>query len=307
MVKLTQDMVAARAKTSDMEGLAKLNFWGSDLTDISIVRQFKRAEILSFSLNMIVTLSHFKFCTNLRELYIRRNRIQDLRELCYLQELPKLRILLLSENPCCETAGDLYRPTVVRALPNLEILDNDEITPTEREDAMEVGLVLEHPGHRKNKETGIGVTRFYDGHASPCNQSTMMNRLTQGNSSDDFANSNTSKRTDEITPHPRPSTATSFMNYHCSGRSWDQENQHTQFFSESHKIKNGPCDLTLMSNGFQRSDHFGSVFGSLRSDNSQKSSKNVVSAVICLINELDIESLDSVISVIKKRQQELLN
>lgn len=107
MVRLTEDMVVARAKTSDLESITKLNFWGSDLTDISIVKQFKRAEILSFSLNQINSLAPFQYCKNLQELYIRRNDIRDLREVCYLQELPRLKRLLLSENPCCETAGDL--------------------------------------------------------------------------------------------------------------------------------------------------------------------------------------------------------
>jgi len=85
MVRLTEDMVAARAKTSDMECVTKLNFWGSDLTDVSVVRKFKRALILSFSLNNISTLSDFQYCLSLCELYIRRNNIRDLREVCYLQ------------------------------------------------------------------------------------------------------------------------------------------------------------------------------------------------------------------------------
>jgi len=52
---------------------------------------------------------------------------------------------LLSENPAVETAGRLYRATVLRCLPDLEVLDNQAVTPDEVEDAVKTGLILEHP------------------------------------------------------------------------------------------------------------------------------------------------------------------
>ncbi len=100
-------------------------------------------------MNKITTLVDFQYCRNLVELYIRRNSIRDLSELCYIQDLPRLRRLLLAENPCVETAGALYRLTVIRCLPNLEVLDNSEVSPEEVEQAMRVGLILEHPLNRR--------------------------------------------------------------------------------------------------------------------------------------------------------------
>lgn len=57
------------------------------------------------SLNKIKSLADFQHCRNLVELYVRRNEIRDLSELCYLQDLPRLKRLLLAENPCVDSAG----------------------------------------------------------------------------------------------------------------------------------------------------------------------------------------------------------
>ena len=78
--------------------------------------------LLLFSVNRISTLRDFKCCLALKDLYLRKNCIEDLSELVYLQELPNLRILWLAENPCAYLPD--YRHTVLRYLPNLLKLDN---------------------------------------------------------------------------------------------------------------------------------------------------------------------------------------
>lgn len=93
------------------------------------------------SVNKISTLQHFQDCMNLQELYLRRNGIQDINEIEYLQNLPNLKYLWLEENPCCDQAGDNYRPIVLRALPNLKKLDNVDVTPEEVDEAMNAGPI----------------------------------------------------------------------------------------------------------------------------------------------------------------------
>lgn len=63
-------------------------------------------------------------CQNLSELYLRKNSIPSLNELFHLKNLPRLRVLWLSENPCCGPDPHRYRMTVLRNLPNLQKLDN---------------------------------------------------------------------------------------------------------------------------------------------------------------------------------------
>ena len=57
----------------------------------------------------------------LRELYLRRNSIRDLSEIGCLKNLPKLRVLWLSDNPCADQ--EHYRMTVLKNLPKLTKLD----------------------------------------------------------------------------------------------------------------------------------------------------------------------------------------
>ncbi|XP_011865304.1 PREDICTED: uncharacterized protein LOC105560637 isoform X3 [Vollenhovia emeryi] len=143
MVKLTEEMVVARTRVSDFSAVKKLNCWGTELTDVSILRKMKNVEVLSLSINNINTLADFQYCHKLQDLFIRRNNIKDLNEVCYLQELPNLRNLWLGENPCAEKDG--YRSAVLRALPNLEKLDDKIVTPEEVQTAMAVGRPLIHP------------------------------------------------------------------------------------------------------------------------------------------------------------------
>ncbi|XP_063067892.1 cilia and flagella associated protein 410 [Engraulis encrasicolus] len=144
-VKLTRKLVLARAKASDLESVKKLNCWGCNLTDISIFAEIPNIEVLTLSANKISSLEHISGCQNLTELYLRRNDIQALSELCHLKGLARLRVLWLAENPCCEADPTKYRLTVLRTLPSLQKLDNQVVTEEELAQALEDGEELISP------------------------------------------------------------------------------------------------------------------------------------------------------------------
>lgn len=135
--KLTESLVLARTRASDLDSVRKLNCWASNIQDASIVRNMPNLEVCSLSANSITSLEDFSHCPNLQELYVRKNRIQHLTDLHYLKRLQKLRVLWLADNPCAE--GDNYRMTVLRTLPNLQKLDNIVITVEEINKALEEG------------------------------------------------------------------------------------------------------------------------------------------------------------------------
>ncbi|XP_012270203.1 protein tilB homolog isoform X6 [Orussus abietinus] len=143
MVRLTEEMVVARTRMSDFANVKKLNCWGTELTDVSILRKMQNVEVLSLSVNNINTLADFQYCMNLQDLFIRKNNITDLNEVCYLQNLSNLRNLWLGENPCAEREG--YRLAVLRALPNLEKLDDKIVSAEEVQTALARGRILVHP------------------------------------------------------------------------------------------------------------------------------------------------------------------
>ncbi|XP_038221582.1 cilia- and flagella-associated protein 410 isoform X1 [Zerene cesonia] len=138
MARLTEEMVIARSKQSDLSAIKKLNCWGAELGDVSLLRRMPNVEVLAFSINKIRTLGDFAACRRLRELYVRKNEIRDLAEIRHLRHLPDLTSLWLDENPC--TLHPEYRMTVLRNLPNLEKLDNVAVHPEEVQEAMRRGV-----------------------------------------------------------------------------------------------------------------------------------------------------------------------
>ncbi|CAL8346743.1 unnamed protein product [Merluccius merluccius] len=137
-MKLTRKLVLAKAKASDLDSVKKLNCWGCSVSDISIFYQIPNVEVLTLSVNSISSLSPLAGCHSLGELYLRRNSIQSLAELCHLRSLPRLKVLWLAENPCCSGEPAKYRLTVLRCLPRLQKLDNQVVTEEE------VSLALTH-------------------------------------------------------------------------------------------------------------------------------------------------------------------
>jgi Leucine-rich repeat (LRR) protein len=87
-------------------------------------------EVLSLSFNKINQLQDLASCSKLRELYMRKNLISDLREIKYLVDCHNLKTLWLAENPCSSHKD--YRLYIIKHLTFLERLDNDEVTVEER-------------------------------------------------------------------------------------------------------------------------------------------------------------------------------
>ncbi|KAI4468003.1 leucine rich repeat protein [Holotrichia oblita] len=110
-------MVVLRTKISDLSKIKRLNCWGSELADVSILRRMSSVQVLSLrnrtyshdllccSINKIENLEDFQYCKKLEELYIRQNNIKDLNQVYYLKNLANLKHLWLGENPCANVEG----------------------------------------------------------------------------------------------------------------------------------------------------------------------------------------------------------
>ncbi|XP_003218464.2 cilia- and flagella-associated protein 410 isoform X1 [Anolis carolinensis] len=151
-MKLTRKVVLSRAKATSLSGVRKLNCWGSRIADISVCRELPNVEVMTLSANNISDLEPMNQCLNLTELYLRRNNIASLHELFHLKKLPHLRILWLSENPCCGPDPFHYRMTVLRNLPHLQKLDNQMVTEEELSHALLEGEEITAPPSTANTE-----------------------------------------------------------------------------------------------------------------------------------------------------------
>ncbi|EFJ46477.1 hypothetical protein VOLCADRAFT_105471 [Volvox carteri f. nagariensis] len=125
MVVLTEQIIKGKTRLDKLEEVKNLNLWGQDLDDCSILAKLPNLEVLSLSVNRLSSLKDFRHCAKLQELYLRKNDVKDLNEIQYLVHLKDLRVLWLSDNPCAEDPH--YKQFVVRMLPNLQKLDNDDV------------------------------------------------------------------------------------------------------------------------------------------------------------------------------------
>ena len=131
--KLTRELISLKVKSDRLESIRKLNLWGSNLEDISIIAEMPSLEIVSLSVNKIRTLKPFSNLQNLKELYLRKNLISNLNEIKHLTECDNLTKLWLKENPICDNPN--YREVIICVLPQVQNLDDIEITDEERERA----------------------------------------------------------------------------------------------------------------------------------------------------------------------------
>ncbi|XP_063544399.1 cilia- and flagella-associated protein 410 isoform X5 [Cydia strobilella] len=174
MARLTEEMVIARSKQSDLSSIKKLNCWGAELGDVSLLRRMPNVEVLAFSINKIRSLQDFAGCRLLRELYVRKNEIKDLREIRHLRHLTALTSLWLDENPC--THHPQYRLTVLRNLPRLEKLDNVVVQQEELEEAQRRGSLIDSDDE--------GYPQQQEAYAESVRSSGSARRATRARSSD---------------------------------------------------------------------------------------------------------------------------
>ena len=158
---LRESLVYARTKVQDLSHVKNLNLWGSELSDVSIVSLMDNVEIISLSVNHVDTLIDFSHCSNLQELYLRKNNLRDLAEVVFLKDLKKLKLLFLSDNPCSKHR--LYKPFILRILPNLVRLDDEEITYRDRQYANSISDPAMEALHQRAHSLlyASGVTNKY--------------------------------------------------------------------------------------------------------------------------------------------------
>nr|CCC93666.1 unnamed protein product [Trypanosoma congolense IL3000] len=130
---LKEELVLRKTNAGKLASVRNLNLWGEGLTDVSIVSRLPNIEILALAANKLTTLSPFAACTQLEELYLRRNNIASMLEIKYLRHLPKLHTLWLMDNPCARHPH--YRQIVILCCPHLRQLDETEVTKEERVEA----------------------------------------------------------------------------------------------------------------------------------------------------------------------------
>lgn len=144
MTTLTAQIIEQKTGQTNLNDVVNLNCSCYALADIGIVSQLKNVEILSLSLNKITTLKPFAQNLKLKELYLRKNEIDNLADIEFLRGLPDLTVLWLADNPIAQHPS--YRLYVLQQLPNLVKLDNELIPQSEKNAAMAANPIAVHTG-----------------------------------------------------------------------------------------------------------------------------------------------------------------
>lgn len=151
---LTEDYLLKKQGAKSPEEVTRVNLWGLQIENIDCLTKFTNLKIVSLTQNNISDLKPLTECCKLQELFLRKNQIQDLSQIEYLKNLKELKVLWVSDNPVDQHPN--YRIEVIKMLPYLYKLDEDNVTPDERMEAVGTTKLKEILEEEKLKnESGI--------------------------------------------------------------------------------------------------------------------------------------------------------
>ena len=124
MTSLCENQIKETTRLEQLSSVTRLKLWAKNISDIELLSKkvCPALKIANFSVNKLDDISPLKECTQLEQLYLRQNNLENLEKVLeILKVLPALRILWIQANPC--TRDNNYQNKVLDALPNLQKLD----------------------------------------------------------------------------------------------------------------------------------------------------------------------------------------
>lgn len=317
---LNESLVLAKTRSQDLKSVLKLNCWGSGIKDVSLVRQLVNVEVIGLSSNEISSLEDFAYCPKLRELILRKNQIKNISEVAHLQNLPKLTSLWLGENPCAENTHN-YRKVVLKALPNLTILDNIPVTKEELQEIEELGNeIYEEVAYESSHSSGSGHNSCpqQQQQQQPKAQPQQISATTPTNQT------NTSiieqqLQEQSISEQHNNQAETTFQNLH------EQNINESSFFLPTTQTPQPARCLSLQgsvtalngsgqtwsgsvnnnnNNNIHNNNNYNLTSSSILPKGGKSRNGNILSAVLCLIKELDYVSCEVVQTALHCRMEE---
>lgn len=322
---LNESVVLAKTRSQDLKSVIKLNCWGCGIKDVSLVRQLVNVEVIGLSCNEITTLEDFAYCQKLKELILRKNKIKNIAEVAHLQSLPKLTSLWLGENPCAENTHN-YRKVVLKALPNLTVLDNIPVTREELQEIEELGNeIYEEIPYESSNSSSSGPSSTAQQSSINNNQPINEYKTTEATPVQAPQNDTVYSNSDQFSVNDSNCYQPNESNEVSMGAYANQQNQ----LNDSHfttsmlsRQSNNSSRASVMQQHSRCLSSQGSVTTlngpfqqgwSISNNNNNNSilpkggksrNGNILSAVLCLVKELDYTSCEVVQTALHCRMEE---
>lgn len=322
---LNESLVLAKTRSQDLKSVLKLNCWGSGIKDVSLVRQLVNVEVIGLSCNEISTLEDFAYCPKLKELILRKNKIKNIAEVAHLQNLPKLTSLWLGENPCVETTHN-YRKVVLKALPNLTVLDNIPVSREELQEIEDLGNeIYEEVPYESSNSSSSGPSSSANQSKNQPVSETYETKTDIQDTNQELASSNNPEHYINETSYFQPNelndnsmiTAggqhnlstdvqyanpnSSLLNKTSQGASSKLSSAHLQ----QSRCLSSQGSVTAL-NGYQNWSMLNNNNNNLLPKGGRSRNGNILSAILCLVKELDYTGCEVVQTALHCRMEETL-
>lgn len=309
---LNESLVLAKTRSQDLKSVLKLNCWGSGIKDVSLVRQLVNVEVIGLSCNEITTLEDFAYCSKLRQLILRKNKIKNISEIAHLQGLPKLTSLWLDENPCAENTHN-YRKVVLKALPQLTVLDNKPVTREELQEIEELGNeIYEEIPYESSNSSGSGPYsgRLIQPGADQCENQNNDNQPSQQQQQDyqqQGVNASSYQEQQSINEMSYYQPTNETMNETSTSVHQYAMNDSMLNKSRSTQLQQSRCfpsQGSLSALNVSQHQNWPSNNNNMLPKGGKSRNGNILSAVLCLVKELDYVSCEVVQTALHCRMEE---
>ena len=305
MLNLTDNSHIKEDNKSD--NYKKASFNNKQLKNMPIIKHFNKIEILYLNDNDISTLSFCQDLPNLKELYMKNNKITDLKEIDYLSLCKNLHTIYLKGNPIQLNNGQIYMKRIKRAVSLIKNIDGIKIIPNKK-----LHLYMFLKNSTKNQNIKYFNRDLLSKHMSPKN-----NIINKDINSIDKKNERINKQ--KIYKDYKSVDNTDKKNHHIKLKKYNNGKKIWNYVNFNDTINNfnekterrRKSDISIIKRMIDKSAENSCVNNlnivSKEENKSQSEKNNVFNSVLLLINGLNLYQLKQLQNYVNKQLSTKLN
>ena len=305
MLNLTDNSHIKEDNKSD--NYKKASFNNKQLKNMPIIKHFNKIEILYLNDNDISTLSFCQDLPNLKELYMKNNKITDLKEIDYLSLCKNLHTIYLKGNPIQLNNGQIYMKRIKRAVSLIKNIDGIKIIPNKK---LHLYMFLKNSTKNQN-------IKYFNRDLLSKNLSPKSNIINKDINSIDKKNERINKQ--KIYKDYKSVDNTDKKNHHIKLKKYNNGKKIWNYVNFNDTINNfnekterrRKSDISIIKRMIDKSAENSCVNNlnivSKEENKSQSEKNNVFNSVLLLINGLNLYQLKQLQNYVNKQLSTKLN